>query len=214
MKYVIRWMLTATLAGALLLVLGNWRDPWLWAYVLTFLFLGFYAIRGMEPDLARERFDPPEAGADPVWLHVIRVVALTHIVVAVADSRYGWTEVAAWLRGASLGAFAAGFLLVVSASRANQFFSAVVRIQRERGHRVVDGGPYAVVRHPGYAGMIGFVPFSGLALGSWPAFAVGLIYAALILRRVFFEDSYLRAHLEGYAGYAARVPWRLVPKVW
>ena len=53
------------------------------------------------------------------------------------------------------------------AMMANRFFSAVIRIQNDRGHHVVDQGPYAVVRHPGYAGMIPSMPFSGLALGSW-----------------------------------------------
>ena len=57
--------------------------------------------------------------------------------------------------------------LVFRAMIANRFFSAVVRIQGERGHRVIDQGPYALIRHPGYAGMILSVPCSGLALGSW-----------------------------------------------
>ena len=62
---------------------------------------------------------------------------------------------------------------------ANRFFSAVVRIQGERGHRVIDQGPYAFIRHPGYAGMILSVPCSGLALGSW----LGVRAGAGVLRR-------------------------------
>jgi protein-S-isoprenylcysteine O-methyltransferase Ste14 len=96
----------------------------------------------------------------------------------------------------------------------NRFFSAVVRIQRDRGHRVVDQGLYGVIRHPGYAGMIPAMACSGLALGSWLAFGIGLVYAAWVLRRVLFEDAYLREHLEGYGDYAARVRYRLIPGVW
>ena len=62
--------------------------------------------------------------------------------------------------------------------------------------------------------MIPVMAFSGLALGSWPAFALGLIYAGLMFRRVRFEDEYLRANLTGYPEYAARVPYRLVPGIW
>jgi protein-S-isoprenylcysteine O-methyltransferase Ste14 len=214
MKYLVRWMCVTTLASAAMLTLGNSADPWLWAYAGTFGLIGFIAIRGMAPDLARERFEPPTPGADRRWLRAVRLVALAHVVVAVADSRYGWTGVAWPIRAISLTVFVLGFALIVRASRANRYFSAVVRVQRERGHRVVDAGPYAVVRHPGYTGMIAMVPCSGLALGSWIAFGVGLLYSALILRRAWFEDGYLRSHLEGYTEYATRVPWRLVPRVW
>jgi protein-S-isoprenylcysteine O-methyltransferase Ste14 len=62
--------------------------------------------------------------------------------------------------------------------------------------------------------MIPAMPFSALALGSWLAFALGLGYSALMLRRVLFEDAFLRQHLEGYADYAARVRYRLIPGVW
>jgi len=104
--------------------------------------------------------------------------------------------------------------VVFRAMMANRFFSAVIRIQSDRGHRVIDQGVYAVVRHPGYAGMIPSMPFSGLALGSWWGFAIGLVYSALMLRRVLFEDAYLRSHLEGYQEYTTRVPYRLIPGVW
>jgi protein-S-isoprenylcysteine O-methyltransferase Ste14 len=96
---------------------------------------------------------------------------------------------------------------------ANRFFSAVVRIQHDRGHRVVDSGPYAHARHPGYAGMIVAVPASALVLGSWAGVAVALVYSAMIVRRVLFEDAFLRKHLDGYQAYTERVRYRLVPGV-
>jgi protein-S-isoprenylcysteine O-methyltransferase Ste14 len=58
------------------------------------------------------------------------------------------------------------------------------------------------------------VPCSGLVLGSWLAVGLGLVYAAMMLRRVMFEDAFLRANLEGYADYRTRVPYRLVPGLW
>jgi protein-S-isoprenylcysteine O-methyltransferase Ste14 len=104
-------------------------------------------------------------------------------------------------------------LLVFHAMFSNRFFSPVVRIQAERGHRLVDTGPYSIVRHPGYAGMILLAPFSGLALGSWLSVAVALMYSGMVLRRVFFEDAFLRQHLQGYDGYVKRVRYRLVPGI-
>ena len=214
MKRLTRWCIATAIAGAVLLVGGNGSDLWLWAYVGTFAVIGAYAISAMDDDLAKERFSPPSKGADRLALRWVRLLALAHILVAVADSRFGWTRVPDVLRGVGLAGFALSFLLVARAMMANRFFSAVVRIQDDRGHHVIDSGPYAIVRHPGYAGMIVFAPLSGLALGSWISVGVALLYSALIARRVLFEDRFLRMNLDGYKSYAQRVPYRLVPGVW
>jgi len=208
-----------TAAGLLVLsagvlIGGGWRDPWLWAYVVTFTAIVFYAIGGMKGDLASERFRPPCKGADAAWLPWIRGIALAHLLIGIADNRFGWTAVPDTLRAVGVAGFALSFLFLVWAMRTNYFFSSVVRIQDERGHHLVDSGPYAHVRHPGYTGMILFAPFSGLALGSWISVAVALIYSAMIVRRVVFEDGFLNANLAGYADYRQRVPYRLVPGVW
>jgi protein-S-isoprenylcysteine O-methyltransferase Ste14 len=112
----------------------------------------------------------------------------------------------------------AGYLifgaLILRAMHVNRFFSAVVRIQNDRGHVVVDQGPYGVVRHPGYLGMIAAIPFGGLVMGSWLSVGLALVCSSMILRRVMFEDAFLRANLKGYAAYLTRVPYRLVPGVW
>jgi protein-S-isoprenylcysteine O-methyltransferase Ste14 len=79
---------------------------------------------------------------------------------------------------------------------------------------VVDSGPYSVVRHPGYAGMLVGMPCAGLALGSFISLALGIVLSLMIVRRVRFEDAFLRTNLEGYSEYAARVRQRLLPGVW
>ena len=97
---------------------------------------------------------------------------------------------------------------------ANRFFSAVIRIQKDRGHHVIDQGLYAIVRHPGYAGMIPSMAFGGLALGSWLGFAIGVgLFAAEAAPRVLRRRVPGGAP-EGYREYAARVRYRLIPGVW
>jgi protein-S-isoprenylcysteine O-methyltransferase Ste14 len=209
-----RWLIVNVVAGAVVLGVGQSNDPWLWAYVIVFAAISGLAVASIEADLARERFSPPSPGADRLSLRLVRLVALAHVLVAVLDSRFGWSHIPGWSRGLALAAFAASFLAILAAMRTNRFFSAVVRIQSERGHRVVDRGPYAFLRHPGYAAMIVGIPLSGVALGSWPAALVALVYSALIGRRVVFEDRFLQEHLEGYREYAARVRYRLLPGVW
>jgi protein-S-isoprenylcysteine O-methyltransferase Ste14 len=207
-------LLTTGMGTTILLLSGQWRDPWLWMYVATWSAFGFIALRSIDDDLSRERFTPPEPGADRLPLRAIRIVALAHLVVGALDAgRWHLAPVAPGVRAVGLAGMFATSMLIVFAMRANRFFSPVVRIQDERGHHVISTGPYARVRHPGYAGMIAAVPFSALALGSWLGVVLALVYSALIVRRVAFEDAFLRANLPGYEAYTRRVRYRLIPGV-
>ena len=216
MKRLLRFLaITGVVAAVLFALAGTWRNPWLWSYLAVWMAIGSVAMLTITDDLARERYRPPSAGADRLALRMIRLVALAHVVIGVLDStRFHWSTVPPTLRIVGLAGFAVSFLLVLRAMAVNRFFSAVVRVQDDRGHHVVDRGPYARVRHPGYAGMIPAVPFSALALGSWVSFAIALAYSGLMLRRVLFEDRFLHANLTGYEAYARRVRYRLVPTVW
>jgi protein-S-isoprenylcysteine O-methyltransferase Ste14 len=212
LRFVLVW---TTIFGSLFMIAGTWEDPWLWVYACTWAALLLYALFGIDEDLARERFRPPTRGADRAWLAVIQIVALAHLVLGALDlGRWHLAAIPAPLRALAFAGMAGSAILVFASMQSNRYFSSVVRIQHDRGHRVVDSGPYARVRHPGYAGMIPLMAFSGLALGSWLAFALGLIYGALILRRALFEDRFLHANLTGYREYAERVPYRLLPGVW
>jgi protein-S-isoprenylcysteine O-methyltransferase Ste14 len=216
MKRVLRFLLIMTvMAAGMFTLAGTWRDPWLWALLGVWGVIGTAAMTCISDDLARERFRPPSPGADRISLRMIRLIALAHIVVGVLDgARFHWSQMPDWLRVVGLIGFALSFALIVRAMAVNRFFSAVVRVQDDRGHHVIDRGPYAHVRHPGYAGMIPSMAFSALALGSWPAMAIALVYSGLMLRRVMFEDRFLHANLAGYEAYARRVRYRLVPAVW
>ena len=216
-KRLKRWLLvSAAVGGGVFALAGTWRDPWLWGYVILWSTTAGYALFSIDEDLARERFHPPNAGADAVALNFVRVVALTHFAVGALDSgRWHLTSpVPASLRAFALIAMAATVGMFYRAMLENRFFSSVVRVQSERGHRVIDSGPYSIVRHPGYAGLLLAMPFSGLALGSWIAAAIGLVMSAMILRRVMFEDSFLQKNLDGYTAYTDRVRHRLIPGVW
>jgi protein-S-isoprenylcysteine O-methyltransferase Ste14 len=109
---------------------------------------------------------------------------------------------------------AASLAIAQWASSTNRFFSSVVRIQSERGHHVVSSGPYAYVRHPGYAGAIGVALSSGIALGSWLSILPCLIGVAFLVRRITKEESVLGEELPGYASYQGRVRYRLIPGLW
>jgi protein-S-isoprenylcysteine O-methyltransferase Ste14 len=120
-----------------------------------------------------------------------------------------------WLQALGLFTIVAGYALVFWAMMANRFFSSVVRIQSDRGQYVVTSGPYALVRHPGYSAGILILAASGVALGSWLAAAFLIaITVPFLFYRVIHEDRVLQTRLDGYADYARRVRWRLVPGIW
>jgi protein-S-isoprenylcysteine O-methyltransferase Ste14 len=104
--------------------------------------------------------------------------------------------------------------LVILATTANPFFSAVIRIQSERGHTVVSGGPYRYVRHPGHAGWLVYFLFLPLMLGSVAALVPAALAAGLDIVRTYLEDRILHAELPGYREYAGHVRYRLIPGVW
>lgn len=114
----------------------------------------------------------------------------------------------------SLVVILAGFVLGSYALIENRFFSGMVRIQTERGHRVVSSGPYRWMRHPGYAGALLTYLATPLFLDApWAFLPVGFITVVLVIR-TRLEDRILQAELEGYRDYARRVPYRLLPGVW
>ena len=90
----------------------------------------------------------------------------------------------------------------------------MVKIQKERGHRVVSSGPYAYVRHPMYAGALGFLIGAPLLLGSWWGLAGALLLVLAMAIRAVLEERALKAELDGYEDYAVRVRYRLVPYLW
>ena len=135
--------------------------------------------------------------------------------VAGLDRRFAWSPpVAPALRWLALVAVALGYALGTWAMVANAFFSAVVRIQEERGHAVVSEGPYRVVRHPAYAGGLVACLATPVLLGSlWALLPVAIMLAGIFVRTAL-EDRTLREELPGYAEYARRTRYRLLPGLW
>jgi protein-S-isoprenylcysteine O-methyltransferase Ste14 len=118
------------------------------------------------------------------------------------------------VRFAALLAVAASGCFTCWAVSANRFFSAIVRIQRDRGHDVVRSGPYRLMRHPAYAASLLHMAATPLALGApWAFVPVGVLVAVTIVR-TRLEDGALQGELEGYPEYAAVVRYRLVPGIW
>ena len=113
-----------------------------------------------------------------------------------------------------LALFVPGWALVTWSMSANPFFEKQVRIQKNHGHYVIDNGPYALARHPGYVGFIAVLLATPLLLVSVRTLIPAVIAALLLAIRTALEDRMLQAELPGYREYASRVRYRLIPGVW
>lgn len=212
---------TAVYGGMLFLLAGTVRWPAAWAYlaIVTIVLAVYVAIlKTRHPDLIEERAHPPadaKAWDKPFIAIVSGVGPIGLLVVAALDRRFGWTgPVPEALIVVGLLLVAAGGTLTNCAVAANRFFSAVVRIQRERGHSVVDAGPYRYVRHPGYVGSILHMTGTAFALGSGWTLLLAVAVSLVLAVRTGLEDKTLQDELEGYTEYARRVRYRLVPGLW
>ena len=119
-----------------------------------------------------------------------------------------------WLRGIGLAVFAAGWWVVYLALRTNAFALTVVRHQSEREQKVIDAGPYALVRHPMYAGIVVVMVGQALWLGSFAGLVAALLPTLVLALRIIGEERLLVNSLPGYTAYASRVRSRLIPGVW
>jgi len=203
-------------AAALFGSAGSLAIPTFWLYwgILAAVFFAAFAL--LDRGLLQERMRPG-GRPTPLGLRVLNVVLLTHWIIAGLDrGRLHWSDsVPLWLQAFALFTIVAAYALVFWAMVENRFFSSVVRIQSERGQHVVESGPYAFLRHPGYSAGILILAASGVALGSWIAAAFLVVVSVpFLLYRVIHEDHVLQEQLPGYRDYAQRVRWRLVPGIW
>lgn len=207
------------LAALLFIAAGSltfWRG---WAYVFVFsaasVVITEYC-RRYDPALLRRRMRAgPVAERRPSQKLIQLGASLAVIAVYVTaglDYRYGWSEVPSLLSAAGFVAVAAGFLAIFRVYRENSFAAATIEI--DHGQTVVATGPYALVRHPMYAGALLLFLGTPLALGSlWGLLPVAALTIVLIMR-LLDEEAYLAANLPGYEDYRRKTPFRLAPMVW
>jgi protein-S-isoprenylcysteine O-methyltransferase Ste14 len=137
---------------------------------------------------------------------------ITLLVVSSLDWRRGWSQVSVPVVLAGDLAIVLGCYVIHRVFRANRFAAATVRV--EKGQSVIDSGPYAVVRHPMYAGSLGYLFGTPLALGSAWGLLISLVILTSIIVRLLDEENVLIRELAGYADYRRRVRFRLVPGIW
>jgi protein-S-isoprenylcysteine O-methyltransferase Ste14 len=206
--------------GALVFVLArrlDWTVGWIYVGICgAGIAVNLVCLLRWNPELIERRMHLGKGTKtwDVVWSVLFSAVLIAVYVVAVRepDEAASGMPGTLWLVG--LTVFAPGWVLIAWSMAVNPFFEKTVRIQTEHGHRVIDTGPYAYVRHPGYVGFVGWLISTPLLLASTLAFFPALLAVAALVVRTALEDRTLKAELPGYVDYAARVRFRLIPGVW
>ena len=221
-KLFVQNLIWVVAMGVLLFVAaGTLQWAAAWGFLATIAILGVAGglwLARPDPALLAERLRPmmqkDQPAADKKFMLAFGVVALIWFLAIGLDQRYHASEVPLALQalGWTMLVLSTGFIMWVM--RENSFAAPVVKLQTERGHRVVSTGPYAWVRHPMYSGTVLFFVGAPLLLGSWWGVAMSPLFIVLFAIRARIEERALLAGLPGYADYMARVRYRLVPGLW
>jgi len=199
----------------------DWWEAWLLIVILALAMIASRVIMfRTHPELAMERARWTQDRNTKDWDKRLMPIAALYgpalmWLIAGLDKRWNASPpLALELEIAAFGVMILGYIISIWAFIENKFFSAVVRIQTERGHSVVSTGPYRWVRHPGYAGgLIGYL-VTPIAIGTLWMYLPVMLTVVVTIARTALEDRTLQNELAGYREYAARVRYRLIPGVW
>lgn len=217
----------AYVAGALIVavLLFGAAGTLVWPEAWTFLALFFGPVLYItlmlarhDPALLDERMKSVVQKEQPIWDRIIMAASLIvfpgWLVVMGFDVRFGWSAMPLWLQWIGGGGVTLAMSIMYRTFEENTFLAPVVKIQKERGHRVISTGPYAIVRHPLYSAVLIFFPSTALMLGSWWGLAATIVLASGLVLRTAMEDRLLQRELDGYLEYVNQVRYKLIPRIW
>lgn len=223
---IARWLLQsaawiAAFAVLLFVPAGTVHWPAAWVFlgfmVASGLFFGLWLAKA-NPGLLAERMRSPiqadQPSADKKIIYAFGFANLIWLIAMGLDERFHISRMPVSLQAFGLMLLILSSAFIMWVFLENSFAAAVVRVQSERGHRVISTGPYAFVRHPMYSGAVLFLLGIALLLGSWLGTAMIPIFAIIFGVRSRIEENTLMTGLPGYSDYAARVRYRLVPGLW
>ena len=208
--------------GALLFAAAGSLDwPAAWVMLIVSAILGPACglwLAKTDPALLAERMRPTfqanQPAADKIFMLIFFLALLLWLVAIGLDRRANASDVPLLLQVLGLAMYLLSIAFIMWVFRENSFAAPVVKVQAARHQRVISSGPYAFVRHPMYSGVMLYFLGIPLLLGSWWGVALAPVFTLLFAIRARIEERALIEGLPGYADYAERVRYRLVPGLW
>lgn len=192
--------------------LGFWQAWILWSiFSILTLFITAYFLR-KDPGLLSRRMKVKEKDPSPGIIRVLSLLSMLTYVMPGFDFRFHWSAVPVWLVIVANVIVFIGYVLIIIVFRENSFASTVIQVEQEQP--VITTGPYAMVRHPMYLGLLIMELFTPLALGSYWALIFALLFIPTNIFRIRKEEKLLLQDLPGYKDYLNKTPYRLIPLIW
>ncbi len=201
---------------------GTLAWPAAWLFLVLFfgpILLITRALARNDPALLDERMKPLFQKGQPLWDKIILanfvvLFAFWLILTGLDAGKFHWSAMPALLQWLGAAGILISMWIVFLVTGVDPFLANVVKIQSERGHKVIANGPYGYVRHPLYAATLLLLPSATLMLGSWFGLVAAILLAGTLILRTALEDRELNSKLDGYADYTRRVRYRLIPWLW
>ncbi|MGE5629165.1 MAG: methyltransferase family protein [Solirubrobacterales bacterium] len=204
---IMMWIILFLPAGSI----KFWEAWILWAgfSVLT-IFITVYFLK-KSPDLLSRRMKHGEKEVTKKPPAILNFFFICYIVPGL-DFRFHWSNVPVWLIILSNSVVFLGYLFIILVFRENSYASTVIQVEKEQ--QVISTGPYAVVRHPMYLGLVLMILFTPFALGSFFALIPALLCIPMNVYRILGEEEVLLKNLPGYKEYCLKTRYRLIPFIW
>jgi protein-S-isoprenylcysteine O-methyltransferase Ste14 len=213
-------LLLLVVMAALLLIPAGTLDFWqAWTFLAVYfassLAITLYLMKTDPRLLARRMRGGPAAEKETTQKIIMSFVSLGFIgllVLPALDHRFAWSHMPPYVALAGDGLVMLGWLAIFFVFKENSFSSATIEVALDQ--KVISTGPYALVRHPMYAGGLVMLLGIPIALGSWWTLLVIVAMTPALIWRLLNEERILARNLPGYAEYQGTVRYRLMPLVW
>ena len=202
---------------------GTWNWPEAWIYLAVFfVYMTFNVIylNKKNPEILRNRIQYKKEGvkgkaegSDKWRMPLLSAIFVIEFILPGFDERYGWSEMYIVLNVLGFVGLGLGLYFIFTTMLENAYASKVLDVRKDKGHKVIDTGPYAHVRHPMYSGFILMFISVPFCLDCWYALIPGVAFFALIMVRINYEEEMLIKQLDGYEKYRKKVKYKIIPKI-
>lgn len=210
-------LLIPVMALVMFLPAGTWYWPEAYLFVtilLVFFLVNMFYLGRHDPSLLKKRNKmKPEKGWDMVFTIFSTIMFLSLLPLSGLDAvRFGWSSMPLELKAAGFVVLSLSLLGVFLVMKENTYLFRIVKVQK--GQKVIDTGPYSIVRHPMYSSFIAMMIALPLALGSYYSLIPSVLMVISIIARTVMEDRILHKELKGYSEYAKKTRYKLFPGLW
>jgi protein-S-isoprenylcysteine O-methyltransferase Ste14 len=214
---ILRFIMAIVFLGVIFFIPAGTIFYWeAWVYcamlLIPMLFFLIYLLNKSPETLMRRMKTTEKEKRQKLLIGLTWLVFLLAFVIPGLDFRFGWSRVPIWLVVVSALIILGGYLIFMLVVRENEYAARTVVVEKDQ--QVISTGPYSLVRHPLYTGVLLIFIFSPLALGSFWALIAFIPLPVLVILRIFNEEKVLSLQLPGYKEYMQKVKYRLIPYIW